>query len=266
MISSLLRLIWPLRLRHRVYFLLHRLGWMPSRANGAVPLALARVSLTDLLPSDHTHQQIMATGSYDLKLSARIARLAREGGLMIDAGANVGYFSALWAASNPKNTVIAFEPSPRNVAMLRSNMKSAGLDDRVSVVPHALGRQSASFDFDPGPNHHTGWGGLTSASTSETLKVQVNRLDEVLEPEARIKALKIDCEGADPWIIEGAGRLLRQHRIEHVFFEVNPVRQKRLGVDPAVAMDLLAECGYDTRPLAKDSLEFHATFKPEGRK
>lgn len=258
MIVSLLRFIHPLRLRQRLYFFLRRLGWTPSCGGGPAALALAPVSLARLCASDFGHQQILGMGFCDLDLSLHIARLASEGGLMIDAGANVGYFSVLWAAANPQNTVIAFEPSPRNLAMLRANIEAAGLSDRVQIVPHALSRESGTLSFDPGPEDQTGWGGLTTTPSRDALQVAVRRLDEELDPTTHVKVLKIDCEGADPWVIEGAASLLRARRIEHVFFEINETRQKELGIAENRGIQILAGFGYDAKPLEHDPAVLHA--------
>lgn len=258
MIDSFLRFIRPLRLRQRLYFLLRRLGWKPSDKGDPAPLALAPVSLARLCGSDFGHQQILGMGFCDLDLSLPIARLAREGGLMIDAGANIGYFSALWAAANPQNAVIAFEPSPRNLAMLKDNIESAGLSDRVKIVPHALSRETGTLSFDPGPEDQTGWGGLTTAPSSDALQVPVRRLDEELDPTTRIKVLKIDCEGADPWVIEGAAALLRARCIEHVFFEINETRQTELGIAENRGIQVLAGFGYMAKPLEHDPSVLHA--------
>ena len=46
-------------------------------------------------------------------------------------------------------------------------------------------------------------------------------LDEELKDVSFIDVLKIDTEGADTWVLEGAAFLLRQKRIRHVFFEEN---------------------------------------------
>lgn len=59
-----------------------------------------------------------------------------------------------------------------------------------------------------------------------------------------INVLKIDTEGADTWVIQGAEKLLKSHRINHIFFEENTARMEQLGIKPGEAQKLLTGCGY----------------------
>jgi FkbM family methyltransferase len=256
-----LRRVRPLRLRQVVYFRLQRWGWKPGAGNLPAPLALAPVSLAKLFATDYAHQQIIATGLYEIGLTKQIVTLARVGGMMIDAGANAGYFSVIWASLNPANKVIAFEPSPRNLDMLRTNIVSAGLRDQVDIVPEALGRVTAKLPFHPGPEEETGWGGFARAKKDDTIDVLTRRLDDLLSDDTNVAVLKVDCEGADPWVLEGAERLLRGKRIKNVFFELNPQRQEALGIPANSAFDILRGHGYRVVvPRGFPETEFRATI------
>src|SRR5690349_11446646 len=80
------------------------------------PLTFASgMEMTGLLPSDVIGGSIAMMGFYERTLSRRIAELARNGGRMIDVGANIGYFSLIWLAGHSRNTVVAIEASSRNV-------------------------------------------------------------------------------------------------------------------------------------------------------
>ncbi|MFN0015274.1 MAG: FkbM family methyltransferase, partial [Saprospiraceae bacterium] len=78
----------------------------------------------------------------------------------------------------------------------------------------------------------------------------------VAEARMRGSVLKIDVEGADTLVLQGARQLLAAHQIDHVFFEVNRVRMERLQIPQHQAPELLAACGYRTEQIAPN--EFHA--------
>ena len=61
----------------------------------------------------------------------------RSSDLLVDIGANVGYFSLL--ASVEGVPVLAIEPDPRNVQLLLRNIARNQQDDRVEVLPVAIG-------------------------------------------------------------------------------------------------------------------------------
>lgn len=47
-----------------------------------------------LMPTDIAHKAIAFLGFYELSASRRVAQLAKAGGLMVDVGANYGYYSS----------------------------------------------------------------------------------------------------------------------------------------------------------------------------
>ena len=80
------------------------------------------IAMFDLVVGDVISGNIAFTGAYEFSLSHRVADLARDGGALVDVGANMGYFSLLWAGQNSNARAIAFEASPRNVELFRTNV------------------------------------------------------------------------------------------------------------------------------------------------
>jgi FkbM family methyltransferase len=225
-----------------------------------VRLAMAPGRIAHFVDEDPMHQSIAATGCYDYDLSERLGSLAVEsGGLMIDVGSNIGYFSILWASRRMDNRVLAFEPSPRNISLLKGNIDvNPALRDRMDLRTVALGKQDGHLAFDLGPTEQSGWGGFASVPNSSSVIVRVQRLDELIADNEVVSVLKIDCEGADAWVLAGAAKLLKEARIRHVFFEVNLQRQRALGIADHFAHDLLREYDYQVECITQDECEFHA--------
>ncbi|MBC8127948.1 MAG: FkbM family methyltransferase [Gloeobacteraceae cyanobacterium ES-bin-144] len=257
-----MRFIYPLRIRHWIFsrFVAQTRLW-PNTKGHAHKLLFAPTALAVLSRSDYGHRHIAWMGFYELPLTRMITKLARqEGGIMVDVGANAGYFSCLWVASSGHNTSLAFEASPRNYGMIRDNVVSAGLRERIQLFDFAIGASAGAMTFDLGPDEQTGWGGLSLAQDSNTVTVDVRKLDDVLPPDAIVQVLKIDTEGADTWVLEGARKLLTEKRVRHVFFERNEVRMKQLGIEFSAAERLLETCGYSVSPLPgqRQKDEFYA--------
>jgi FkbM family methyltransferase len=202
----------------------------------------------DLLPTDFMHAEIAFGGCYELELTRRVRALAKRGGMLVDVGANVGYFSLIWAAQNPTNKVFAFEAAPRAGALLAKNVSQNGLSGRITIHSVALGAAAGRMCFDQGPDALTGWGGLSLTSEGNSIEVEVRRLDEVL-PDTTVDLLKVDVEGADTWVLFGAKRLLAKKQIRQIVYEQNLPRMKRLGIEPAAAAGFLRRVGYAAKPL-----------------
>jgi FkbM family methyltransferase len=220
-----------------------------------------------LLPTDFMHGVIAFTGVYEMELTKRISKSAAEGGLLVDVGANIGYFSLIWASLNASNRVLAFEASPRNAGMLQANIDSNNMRERVKMYPVALGKEKNVLPFDLGPVELTGWGGLSLASTPATIEVPVERLDDIIDPFAIIDVMKVDVEGADTWVIMGAEKLLLERRIKIIYFEQNKTRLKQLNIAENAAVEYLSSVGYHAEAMSdvtQDIVDWKAMPK-EGR-
>ena len=254
-----LRKIYPLWLREWLYFhlIFRRKSWPEDLDE--VSLEFAPAQMGSYLDSDLIHRQIAWTGFYELELSRRMADLARKGGLLVDVGANVGYFTLMWAALNHQNKVYAFEPSPRNFAMLQNNISILPNATGIKIFDHAVGKESGLFHFDIGPKEQSGWGGLSKSAAESTIQTQVRRLDDIIPADTLISVLKIDTEGADTWVLMGAENLLRQKRIKNIFFESNPDRMRQLEIQPEDSERFLNGLNYTISRLG--DTEYYATPK-----
>ena len=102
-------------------------------------------------PADYAVGHTVArTGSYEPEVSATLREVLPPGATFVDIGANIGWFSLLAASLvGPTGRVIAIEPNPRNVALLRQSAKDNGFDN-IDVVTVALGerRGAAALETD----------------------------------------------------------------------------------------------------------------------
>jgi FkbM family methyltransferase len=211
----------------------------------------------ELMETDIGHRMVAFTGFYELPLSRLISNLAKSGGLLVDVGANYGYYTCLWASLNSNNQVVAYEASPRNSQMLLSNLKFNKLESQVQIHEVAVGKEKGKLQFDLGPSDQSGWGGLSIEKSYNTVEVPVVSLDDCFENQNTvIDVLKIDTEGADTWVIEGSRHLLKSKKIKHIFFEENLSRMSNLKIDSGITYKILSEHGYQIKKIANN--EWHA--------
>lgn len=247
-----LKFLW---LREKIYYKFfaqkeNRFNDLCDRAN----IEFVPQIYLQLMPTDTAHKQIAFCGFYELAASNYIFQQAKVGGLMIDVGANYGYYSCLWAGANTLNKVIAFEASPQNIAPLQKNIVNNKLEYRVKIHELALGKEVGSLPFSFMSDRQTGWGGLTLEKQINTVEVPVITLDRYMKdnyPEQIINLLKIDTEGADTWVLKGAKNLLKEHKIKHILFEENIVRMTSLGIETGEAQKLLKKYNYKVKKLTK---------------
>jgi FkbM family methyltransferase len=246
----------PLWLREKLFWKFPALrAAMPARLFDNASLRFARGVKLALKPTDIAHKQIAFLGYMERDLTALMSLLADQGGLLVDVGANYGYFTCLWAAAKDTNRVIAFEASPRNVGALKTNVEKNRLGKSVTIAPVAVGRTRGRMQFSLGPETETGWGGLALEKLGDQVEVDVVTLSEYFNsgggaPE--IAALKIDTEGADTWVLQGCEALLQAKRIRNIFFETNSDRMIELGIAENEAVNLLMRHGYSLNRMGNE--------------
>jgi FkbM family methyltransferase len=205
----------------------------------------------DLIPGDVISGEIAFNGFCEWDLTRRIAEHATNGKFLVDVGANMGYFSLLWAGLSKAGRVIAFEAAPRNIGRFQNNIERNQIEDRITLIPKAAGDHAGTVTFDVGPAEQTGWGGISATPSATTITIPMVRIDEEI-PDTKIDVLKIDVEGADTWVLFGCERLLKSQRIQTIYFEQNPQRMERLGIAPGDAQKFLQDIGYEYHPMGAD--------------
>jgi FkbM family methyltransferase len=176
-------------------------------------------------------------------------RLLGPGDLFVDVGSNVGSY-ALWVAELGVR-VVAVEPSSSAADRLTENVALNGAD--VDVLRCALaaapGRMPLTRDLDT-VNHLVVHGPVAAAHE----EVEVRTLDDVLAGRAAA-GVKVDVEGAERLVLQGARQALSDGRIGVLQLEWNAMSERVLGEDRTPVAALLGSYGYSLhRPDAKGVL------------
>jgi FkbM family methyltransferase len=168
-------------------------------------------------PSDYAVGHTVAlTGTYEPEVSATLREILREGATFVDIGANIGWFSLLAASLvGPEGRVIAIEPNPRNVALLRQSAKDNGFEN-VDVAAVALGDRpgAAALETDGSNGRLILVDGPPTQAVEASFVVATYPLDTVLSEvgTGRVDAIKMDVEGAEPLVLRGATRTISESR------------------------------------------------------
>ena len=255
----------PERLRLSAYWRLyhHRAARFPELFESAALVLAPGRSMHDLVPGDVISGNIAFCGIYEAGLSRRLLAHARAGGVLLDVGANMGYFSLLWAGAHPQNRVIALEASPGPARLLANNLRRNGLEGQVQLVVAAASDAAGTLRFAVGPADQTGWGGITKADGAhgEVIEVAAVTLDELLDellPATPVQVMKMDVEGAEALVLAGSRRLLAERGIETIYYECNRERLGLLGCTPEDIHRPLRDCGYACEPLDRSGFEWMA--------
>ncbi|MCY2974574.1 MAG: FkbM family methyltransferase [Planctomycetota bacterium] len=279
MLSKLLHLLPP-QLAEKVFY--RFVCGRASKSNGdrvQAKLQFANDACRlNCLRGDVIGDSLFYTGAFEPLASKELMKIATsEGGLLVDVGANIGYFTCLWASANQTNRCISVEASPRNIELLESNIHENGYSDRCELKRVAASNQQGEVSFDQGPVAQTGWGGLTilepmalatgsprppnsttratgtaaAWSGSRVIRVPCVPLSELIPTDIPIPLLKIDVEGAEALVLEGAEKLFRDKRVKEVWFEDNVGRREKLGINVERLFSVLENNGYKVKKSSR---------------
>ena len=159
------------------------------------------------LTTDYIQHKISAEKSpYELQMLQDIRKRVLSNDLVLDVGANVGNHT-LYLARVANCHVVAFEPNPALAEAIRTSAEINGLTDRVTVYALGIGKQSAVGYFSKELPDNLG---AQSISLGEG-PIQVVALDSI-KFEYPVKVIKIDVEGMELAVLQGAESLLHKDR------------------------------------------------------
>ncbi|HEY6940489.1 FkbM family methyltransferase [Dokdonella sp.] len=156
---------------------------------------------------------------WDPELVRIASRLVSEGDIVWDVGANVGLFSkAASERAGPRGHVVALEADDDAATLLlRTAQLASSRCAPMTVVPTAVGRRCGFASFAiarraRASNALEGYGSTQTGGTREVRRVASTSLDALIDRFGAPDVVKIDVEGAEMEVLEGASRLLVEVR------------------------------------------------------
>lgn len=172
----------------------------------------------------------------------------RPGMVVVDVGANIGYYTLLAARKVGYGGVVhAIEPSDENLRFLQENIRDNKLEN---VVTHscAAGREVATRTFHiTGSSDSHGFYNHPYTETIETVEMTQVPLDDLAK--GRVDLVKIDVEGAEIEVLEGMRNIFAENKSLTLLLEWNPACMRNAGYDPLDLPAYLHKLGFDIQVL-----------------
>ncbi|MFC1992459.1 FkbM family methyltransferase [Chloroflexota bacterium] len=170
------------------------------------------------------------TGIWEELTTALFMRAIKEGDIVVDIGANIGYFTLLASRLVGDNgKVFAFEPEPVNFSLLVKNIEENGYKNVISVqkcVAKTTGTVRLFVDEGCALTHSI----CKHGDSEHSIEIEAVSLDDFfLEKEHPINIVKIDIEGAEMEALLGMDKWIRQNKDLKIFTEFYPALMKEAG-------------------------------------
>ena len=225
-----------------------------------------------LYPSDNLYDRYYNHGYSEVAEQDFCASYIKPGMTAFDVGANYGMYTMLLSKLVGLGQVHAFEPEQWNFYRLQCNLVINRCKN-VKAHPCAVFSSTGEVTLNVFQKEQFGWHTLGTPNMvvggqrvlpNTKCRVRSVSLDEYCDQNriARIDFLKVDVEGAELDVFQGARRLLRHGRIECVLFEISKPMIEGMGHEPVEIFDFLRGFGMSLHAIAAGGTLSPAPVEP----
>jgi len=164
----------------------------------------------------HIYYHIWIRGDYE--------KFANPCGIIIDVGAHVGLFALKSAGLMGSLLIIAIEPCPNNSRFFKENLQLNRLEKKVALIEAAAGNMHGQTRL--WISKKSGSHSLNPKDGEYFVRVDLITLDELVKTInlPRIDYIKIDVEGTEFDVLEGAQEILERFK-PVVVMETNNIKK-----------------------------------------
>ena len=184
-------------------------------------------------PDDHISRELMHHKEYEWYVIEIIAGFINTNttGIFLDIGANIGTVTIPIADHYPDVHVHAFELQPHIIDILKENISLNNVESNITIHEFGLGNVATKMKLQmPVYAEAKNIGGLSlnndihqysdiSKGQGEVVEIEVKTLDSI-KFDQPIRCIKIDVEGFEQQVLEGALETLKEHNYPPIVYEL----------------------------------------------
>jgi FkbM family methyltransferase len=198
-------------------------------------------------PEGSKHQLEMALGEYEPEVVTICRQKLQPGMIVIDAGAYAGYYTRLFSELvGPKGKVYAFEPQPKNIAVLQHNIERSRYPENIVLVQKAVSNQVGQLQIYQHRNDTAKTSLYSAINLESPMMITSTTLDAFLVEQsfAKIDLIKLDIEGAELAALDGMQNLITLSKNLILIVECSPQILARIGSAPTALINKINNLGF----------------------
>lgn len=174
-----------------------------------------------IYPGNEMYRAIFVRGMYDPNSAVVVGALLGKGGVFVDVGANMGYFSLLMSKIVGENgRILAIEPSNRDFSRLIDNVQVNNLNNLISTYKIAISNKQSTVKLHIACEERSALNTIGKEFSCKGIEkkrienVDAITLDKFISDKHLdgIDVLKIDVEGSEAFALEGASKTIAKFR------------------------------------------------------
>lgn len=180
-------------------------------------------------------------------------QLVQPGMTVVDVGGNIGIYTRYFAKLNgPTGRVHSFEPGPSNFEHLKENTRGLA---NVALNHAAVGERNGVIKLfisdELNVDHRT----FDSGDGRRSIDVPVVSLDDYFKPGEKVDFIKIDVQGYEWSVLQGARRVLAENADVKILVEYWPWGLKKAAAEPSDLLNLFKSLGFRISKVSDSGTE-----------
>lgn len=203
-------------------------------------------------------KHLFINGEYEIDEINFVKNAIRKNNVntFLDIGANIGLFSLSVAKEFPTVAIFAIEASPRVYTTLQDNIMLNHLQNIKAIQLGLANTDTAELSFYSDETKY-GTGSFAPIFTDKAEMVKCAKLDTLISNEiipTNIQLIKIDVEGFELQVFQGAAQLLEHASALTILFEFVDWAEQNAGNKKGAAQEYLISLNYSLFKLHKNKL------------
>lgn len=199
--------------------------------------------------------EILNFKDYEPNEIKMIRKFLRKNSILLDVGANIGWYSSTLAVNVPKGRILAFEPVPKTYRYLKKNIAINNIKN-VRLYNFGLSDKKGEgvFYYEQKLSGATSLRNLHENRKKIKIKCKLKRLDDFINKIiSRIDFIKCDVEGAEIFVIKGGIETIKKY-LPILFLEMLRKWSAKYEYHPNDIIKILSEIGYNCYFVQKCAL------------
>lgn len=203
-------------------------------------------------------------GQYEKEDEPVLFSLVKKSKVILDVGANLGWYSILFSKLNPRSLIYSFEPIQETYNYLITNLT---LNHCSNVNHYQVGLKEkkgvADYYYFPEGSVLASERNVIECNKARKVSCNVEKLDDFANSagiDHSIDLIKCDVEGAEKLVIEGGLDSIRKG-LPALFIELFERWTQKFKYHPNELISLLGNLGYKCFMYIQDSLEEFTEYK-----
>lgn len=194
-------------------------------------------------------KQLVLSRIREVESTKILSRIIKPGNIIIEIGANMGYFVMLETqVMKHQGKIIAIEPEKKNLHYLKKNICINDLQKMVEVHELAISDRDGFIDLNISKeaNCHSIFS-PENKKIKKSVRTRTQTLDSFLRKnDYKADLIRMDIEGAECMAVDGMKKTFKKNKILHLFIEIHPHLFNETPNPIIKMLRTLKECGFET--------------------